>query len=477
MRLPEGFLIRLNDDVVHAARGRLIIGGSPLTSLLVSEAAAGLLRDGELAVVDSATEHLAERLLTNDLAHPQAAGLTAPPPEHLTVVIPVRDRAAQLDRALSALQGAACIVVDDASVQPDHVAEVCRRHGAELVKLRKNRGPAGARNVGLKRVTTPIVAFVDCDVRATPTQLLDLARHLEDPSVALVGPRIAGISTKGHRRWFERYDATASSLTLGRRPASVRPGGAVAWLPSACLVGRTRALGSGFTEAMRVGEDVDLVWRTTDQGHRVRYDPSVVVEHETRSTMRGWLGRKFFYGTGGAALAARHGDRLAPAVISPIYAVAAAAILLRSRWSTVISAAALALGVQGLRAKLPKTPDRNRIAIRLAGRGLVWAVRQEAQLAVRHWWPLAAVGMVTRPEIRRMVATALAVDTAVALVEQSGEDRSLGVLTIIAGRRLDDLAYGAGLWFGAVRTGSARALTPRRPRSRPTSGPVSPTRA
>ena len=37
-----------------------------------------------------------------------------------------------------------------------------------------------------------------------------------------------------------------------------------------------------------------------------------------------------------------------------------------------------------------------------------------------------------------------------------------GITPMIAGRRLDDLAYGAGLWWGAIRSGSPRALLPRR---------------
>ena len=92
----------------------------------------------------------------------------------------------------------------------------------------------------------------------------------------------------------------------------VRPGAAVAWLPSACLVGRTEALADGFDPELRVGEDVDLVWRLVERGGRVRYDPDVRAHHDARPTLTSWLYRKAFYGSGGAALAARHGNQLAP---------------------------------------------------------------------------------------------------------------------------------------------------------------------
>src|SRR3546814_3886310 len=122
-------------------------------------------------------------------------------------------------------------------------------------RFRSNLGPAGARNAGLAKVSTPLVAFVDSDVTVTPDALLSLAKHFTDPKVALVGPRIIGTVHTDHPRWFERYDAARSSLTLGSVPGSVRPGAAVGWLPSACLVGRVEALGSGFAEDLRVGEE------------------------------------------------------------------------------------------------------------------------------------------------------------------------------------------------------------------------------
>lgn len=79
--------------------------------------------------------------------------------------------------------------------------------------------------------------------------------------------------------------------------------------------------------------DVGLVWRLVAAGDRVRFDPDVEAAHDTRPTNGGWLGRKFVYGSGGAGLATRHGSKLSPAVLTPPYALAAAALMLRRRWS------------------------------------------------------------------------------------------------------------------------------------------------
>ena len=46
----------------------------------------------------------------------------------------------------------------------------------------------------------------------------------------------------------------------------------VPYVPSAALIVRTEL--ARFDEALRYGEDVDLVWRLHDAGHRVIYDPT-----------------------------------------------------------------------------------------------------------------------------------------------------------------------------------------------------------
>jgi hypothetical protein len=280
--------------------------------------------------------------------------------------------------------------------------------------------------------------------------------------VALVGPLVrsrARPRPHGAPRWFERFDEQDSSLALGTRACVVRPGAAVGWLPSACLVGRVARLrdAGGFADDMRVGEDVDLVWRLVADGQAVRYDPGEIAAHDTRTTMRDWLGRKFLYGTGGAELAARHGRNGAPAVMSATMAVTAAAVLVRRRWSVPLAAAGLGYGALSLRRRLPATAGRDALALRLGAQGLGWAVRQQAALLLRHWWPAAALAAVPSRTVRRAIVSALLVDVVVARVDHPGAPYHP------LGRRLDDLAYGAGLWTGALRRRSIACLLPRRP--------------
>lgn len=461
--LPNGFRATLDPGTTFLGAHRLLIGGAPMTAMRLDPITAAHLRAGRVTVTDAVSAQLADRLIATNMAHPDVRSLVAAEHADVTVVVPVRDRPAQLHQCLAALAPLAVIVVDDASLDPQSVAVVTHRHGAQWIGLAENVGPAGARNAGLAAVTTRFVAFVDSDVEVLAEDLMDLTRHFADPAVALVGPKVMGRTRTPTPRWFERYDAAASSLTLGNRPSTVRPGATVAWLPAACLVARTELLGQGFDATMRVGEDVDLVWRLAGAGHRVRYAPETVAGHDVRTSVPAWLGRKFVYGTGGALLAQRHGSHIAPAVLSPVMATVGAALLLRRRWSGWVALVGLGVATWNVQRSLPQSVDsstRLRVAIGLSVRGIGWAVRQESALLLRHWWPLTALGLPSR-SVRRAAATALLVDACLAVIENSEPASPLWVR--LAGRRLDDFAYGAGLWWGASRARSVAALRARRP--------------
>lgn len=454
--LPHGFRVRVRDDVRLLDEGCTLLGGSPFTRIRLSRAAAGLFDGRGLAVTDGRTGRLTERLLAAGLVDPDLAATAPVPPADLTVVIPVKDRVEELDRALTSLgREVDVLVVDDGSAPAaaDRIRETCARHGAGHHRLTHNQGPAAARNAGLARVRTPLVAFVDSDIQVTATALLALARHLHDPHVVLVAPRVRGRSVRARPRWHERYDAAASSLDLGARAGLVRPGSSVPWVPSACMLARVAALGDGFQPGMRVGEDVDLVWRLHRAGHQIRYDPGVVAHHDTPPTLRRWLGRKYAYGTSAAPLARRHPDAVASAVMAPGVATSAALMLTRTRW-TPLAALLLAPLHRRVRRSLP---DPGALATTLTARSLIWAARQEAGLLLRHWWPLTLLGLPFSRALRRAVVSAWVVDALAALHDRP--DLSLSGAGLA--RRLDDAAYGAGVWAGCLRARSARALLPR----------------
>jgi len=457
MELPDGFAICLTDDVRRADGGRTLFGGSPPRLLYLRPHATRLLGDGRLVVTDAPSRALARVLLDRGLGRPLPSAHPRFGPSDVTVVVPVRDRPLALGRLLAALPDVRdVIVVDDGSLDPDATAAVARLTDARLIRHDVSKGPAAARNTGLRAVATALVAFIDSDVVPRPGWLRNLLYQLDDPAVGIVAPRIAALHAERGGA-VSRYEAARSSLDLGPVPALVTPRSRVSYVPSACLVGRVGAFGEGFDESMHVGEDVDLIWRTIETGWRVRYEPSAVVAHEHRVEVGSWLARKAFYGTSAAPLAERHRDAVAPVVVSPWTAAVAIALLSQRRWSLPVACVITAVATGRLSKRLVNSDRPVVAAARLAPYGVVSALWQSAAAMNRHWWPLTLAACAVSPRARRAAIAAAVVE---GLADWRRTKPALDPVRYVLLRRADDLAYGAGLWCGALRHRTTRPLRP-----------------
>lgn len=454
--LPDGFTVRLGDRVRRLDGGRLLAGGSPWRLVRLSAEAARMLADGEICVVDATSRMLVERLLDFGMVDPMLERLPDLPDAALTVVVPVLDRPEALERLLSSIPDPRIevVVVDDASKDRDAVAQGVHRNGARLVRLPVNVGPAEARNRGLREVRTEFVAFVDSDV-VVDGSLTDLLRHFHDPALAAVAPRLSAWDDTA-TGWLARYERHRSALDMGAAPGLVRPRAPISYVPGACLLARVDALGPGFASRLRVAEDVDLVWRLAKSGWRVRYEPAVTVRHEHRLDFRGWFGRRFFYGTGAELLSRRHGADVAPAVLAPWSVAFLAGLLLQRRWSALLGVAAVGAGAVRTASRLPRSAHRYRVACVLTGSAVHGSLRQLVGLMLRDWWPLSLLGAVVSRRARRAVLAAALIDgLLVTRLCQAWLDPAF-----LVARRLDDVAYGAGLWWGAIKGRSLRVLLP-----------------
>ncbi|SFW79285.1 mycofactocin biosynthesis glycosyltransferase MftF [Amycolatopsis australiensis] len=452
--LPRGFRVVLDPGTKRLTPG-LWFGGSPARVLRLT--AAGRAAWRELAdgpVTSAAGGALARRLTDAGLAHPVPPAPTRA--ADLTVVVPVLDRPAELARCLASLDGRhPVLVVDDGSAGPAALAAVAAAHGAELVRRDVNGGPGAARNTALAHVSTDLVAFVDSDCVAPGPWAQRLAAHFADPLLAAVAPRVRALAPDTAAG---KYTRAASSLDLGDRPARVAPGTRTSYVPTAALVVRRSAVtaAGAFDPRLRVGEDVDLVWRLHAAGRRVRYAPDVHVGHHEPATWRGLLARRFRYGTSAAPLAQRHPDALAPLVLHPWPALTVAALLARRP--------ALAAGAFGTAVlTMLKTLRANHIPAGGVVRATGTAVRQTWLGAGRYTTQLAApvlLAFLTRASRGRRAALAsLLLGPPLTAWWKSG--RELDPVRYTAGALADDLAYGAGVWAGCL---AHRTTVPLRPR-------------
>lgn len=462
--------LELDSNVRRISHGTALLGGSPFRLVRLSSSGAERL-DAWLAGHDversGQSDALLTRLLAGGMVHPvvdAASGRTRL--TQAAIVVPVYGDADGLRRLLTAVRRQASetrvVVVDDASPDATVIAEIATDHGAELVRHGVNQGPGAARNTGWRHVvdstgTTPeFIIFLDADTTPTPDALAVVLAHFEDPTVAAVAPRVT--ARAGTSR-IDSYEQVNSPLDLGADSALVFPGTRVSYIPSAALAVRQSALSDndGFNEHLRLGEDVDLIWRLIEGGAQVRYEANARVGHRNRSSLEALARQRFGYGSASGPLAQKHPDKMVPLELP----LATAGIWAAGLFGGAPGRLAALVGVGATSAALAKKLG-NRIddapveVARLTLLGQLHAGRWIAHALTRAWLPLT---LVTRRS-RRLGLVALTVP---ALVKWLHKRPTVDPVSFVGLSAVDDAAYCAGVWSGVWRT---RSLAPLRPRLR-----------
>ncbi len=198
----------------------------------------------------------------------------------VTVIVPTYNRRALLRECLASLLSQTyaedcyeIIIVDDGSTDGTDDLVDCMAHGSspELRYFRQsNRGPAAARNLGMKTARGEIIAFTDDDCIASPTWLENGTRPFGAGDIAAVQGQT--LPTEPMRvRFFPPRFAYVVQVTEETWP-----------YPTCNMFYRTQAIldVGGFNEQYRAAaEDADLAWRIKDRGMKIVFSDDVLVHH------------------------------------------------------------------------------------------------------------------------------------------------------------------------------------------------------
>jgi mycofactocin system glycosyltransferase len=429
--------------------GNKLLAGSPLTLFTVSSAGSAILDAIESnAPLPTQHQQLTDRLSATGAIHPQ--NVVPCSPDDVTVVIPafIRDEedAVALQALVDELQPLRIVIVDDASPFFFEIAKTT------MFRLEENSGPAAARNVGLKHIETPFVVFIDTDIQTCAQDILNLAGYLRDANTLAAAPRVITEKTKN---FINEYESFHSPLDLGLDAAVVRPLSRVAYVPSAVLACNTQHIRqlNGFDESLRVGEDVDLIWRGVEAKFVVRYVPDIAALHAPRQTLRTVLKQRISYGSSCATLDARHPHLSVPLRTHLFFFVPVMLLFLGYLVTAAIALIpmffyfALTLRSTGM-SLLQRT--------RITWWGLLSTTKLTASAIRRVWWPLFAVAslVTTRPVVTWSFC--VLIPTLFWLMKKKPRQP----LTYLVVRSLDDMSYGIGVWKGAIKQKNLRCLLP-----------------
>ena len=240
-----------------------------------------------------------------------------PMTDPISVVVPTRDRPGSLARCLASLAMQAeialdVVVVDDGSRDRGAVRDAAAALAGTRVVRGPHRGPAAARNLGVRAAEAELVCFIDDDCVATEGWAAALAGAVARARDA-AGEGVAAGTTLAPPRATTPVTASQAIVEYLTSSSLDRAGATVGFAPS-CNLAATRGLlrQLPFDESYpnAAGEDREWCARAAARGVEIAWAPdAVVVHHQQLGGARGFLRQQYRYGRGAARFRRGAADR------------------------------------------------------------------------------------------------------------------------------------------------------------------------
>lgn len=224
----------------------------------------------------------------------------------LSVVIPTYNRGSLLLHCLEAFSHQTrcssdyeILVVDDGSTEalPDEIYDP--KHwvpvAVRCIRQEENKGPAGARNLGIREAKGEIILFTGDDIHPDPDLVNQhLVMHQESPDAAT--------AVLGQVKWSEQLRLTPVMryLEQGQQfgyPLITDPSnvGFRFFYTSNLSLKRAFLLSHGLFDdsfPYALWEDIELGYRLEEKGLRIRYNPRALAYHNHPTTLESFCGRQ-----------------------------------------------------------------------------------------------------------------------------------------------------------------------------------------
>lgn len=183
------------------------------------------------------------------------------------------------------------VCVDNAST--DATPRILAKHATHGARCRivrePKRGPAAARNAGVRCATGEVVAFTDADCTVDPAWLRHLAAAALEAPIGIAGGTILS------RRPCNAIEAFGQRIHDHRRALTeLHPPYAITmnWASRRAVLDEL----GGFDETLARCSDVDLSYRILQAGYSLRYEERAVVYHQNERTPWGLLHEGYVHG-------------------------------------------------------------------------------------------------------------------------------------------------------------------------------------
>jgi GT2 family glycosyltransferase len=232
---------------------------------------------------------------------------------NLSVVVPFKDDILNLKQCINAIEKQKTgyryeiIIADDGSSQ-DYSKEI---NSLKIKNLRyfyqKNKGPAAARNLGIKKSKSKLVAFVDSDCIPKKNWInLIVESYRKNKDFEILGGKVEADK--------KNLCALASQfLTSNAMRDDINGKKKLIFLPTCNIaIKKSVFMKTGyFDEDFKypAGEDLEFCWRAFKKGIPLNYDERIVVFHNLKNSLNSYIKQAYRYGRGNYLVKIKHPDQ------------------------------------------------------------------------------------------------------------------------------------------------------------------------
>jgi len=224
----------------------------------------------------------------------------------ISVIIPTHNRSSSLKKTLLSLMNQTypkdryeIIIVDDGGRDNTEkmIKELNKQTNSNINYFwQKNRGPAAARNLGIKHAKADIIAFTDDDCIVNPDWLEKIIEAFsKDKDAMIVGGET--LPPKGRI-----VAAVGQGLTKNAFFDYVNGKKETIFFPTCNAAFRKEVFKkAGYFDEdfpLAAGEDLEICWRAFKKGMKLLYEPSLIVTHYCNSSLCAYARQSFNYGRG-----------------------------------------------------------------------------------------------------------------------------------------------------------------------------------